>query len=339
MDFTLIPGPPYYGDFETFVKKQGLRRLELAIDDKQGDAMSVGKGLLPLPIERLRRTLSNATMMESFSLSVGAGSDHRALQIASHDACRTLTVIPIKGWPHLRHFTLSCVPLVFKDFMKSLSKLPSTMEELAFVDIFFARYYADQDDSSDDAGEFEHGEDEHDDDNDDDQLLDQAIRQQRLKTRWPQRAGNALEHWGTALEVCRSYLGYRANKPKFAVAQSPTRHGRPYKPGPLDDLSPAYTFEYRRLWVEDDIAKFFEGGPNPFTSGETPGNDIKNGFEAWRDDVAKLSEGGLHPFVSGETSGKYIQDGFGVWRDDFDENFERPNWRTGEDGKFYMVNP
>jgi hypothetical protein len=142
---------------------------------------------------------------------------------------------------------------------------------------------------------------------------------------------------GTALDVCRSHLGYRAHKPKFAVAQSPRRHGRPYEPGPLDDRSPGYTYEYRRLWVEDDIAKFFEGGPNPF-SGGTSEKDIQDGLGVWRDDIAQLFEGVANPF-SGEASGKYIQDGFGVWRDDFDECFERPNWRTGEHGELYMVNP
>jgi hypothetical protein len=278
--------------FEHFMQNQGLRRFGLALLGQKGGAKSVGNGLKSFPFVNLRRALSQATMMESFSLSVGAGSEHHENFVTSSGGCRILTAVPINSWPSLRHLTLGCVPLVFRDFMRFLSHLPPMIDKLAFVDVFFAHHYAEGHELSDQADE-----DEQDEDEDEDRLLDQATREQHTRA--------SPENWDTVLEVCRSHLDYRANKPRFAVAQSPRRNGRRYGPGPHDDRCPGYTFEYRRLWVEDDIARFFEGGSNPF---------------------------------SGDSSGKFIQAGFGVWRDDFDESFERPNWRFDVDGDLCMTN-
>jgi hypothetical protein len=49
---------------------------------------------------------------------------------------------------------------------------------------------------------------------------------------------------------------------------------------------------YSRKWVKDDIAAFFDGGPNPFV---------------------------------GEKEPSLIQDGFGLIRDDYDDSHEYGN--------------
>jgi hypothetical protein len=170
--------------FEMFIKNQGLRRFDLALEGQQDGAKSVSKGLQSFPFGRLRRMLSSAITMESFSLLVGAGSEHSADFVASAGGCRILAAIPINSWPSLRHLTLSCVPLVFAEFMKFLSKLPLNIDKFAFVDVFFAHHYADGHESLDIAEEGEQN-------NGDDLVLDRAIKEEYLNAiQEPRRGGS-----------------------------------------------------------------------------------------------------------------------------------------------------
>ncbi|KAK4500387.1 hypothetical protein PRZ48_008576 [Zasmidium cellare] len=77
------------------------------------------------------------------------------------------------------------------------------------------------------------------------------------------------------LEKCKNELHWTARNPKLTIAHQ--------EGGALDS---------RKLWVEEDIANFFRGQPNPF---------------------------------DGMLAGNWIQLGFGVLRDDFDGDFRKAN--------------
>jgi hypothetical protein len=273
-----------YQNLGQVLKAQGLRRLDLALDVEGGEYYK-SESLMFFPLGRLRKILSKATSMANFSLSASTTPRFHSEHIINLDgACWILKAIPTRRWSSLRHLGLANFPLMIQDFLKFLSNLPRTIQSLVFVDVQFRENYFTGHDQLDPYEAYEHGEYDEDANEGGDEIdhaIDQSI-QNFQSDRW-------VANWDVVLEVCRADFRYRANRPEFSVGQC---CGEVEYLKRCDQSDPGRPVRYSRKWVKDDIAAFFDGGPNPFV---------------------------------GEKEPSLIQDGFGLIRDDYDDSHEYGN--------------
>jgi hypothetical protein len=267
-------------NFDQLVTSGALRRLDLALDVERGEN-NMSDALNFVPFARLRNVLSKAVSMEHFSLSASTGPRHTDNMIEFDGACEILKAIPIRHWSSLRHLGLSSVPVRLEHFLKFLSRLPPTIQSLVFVDVQFRDFWNEDHDNMDPVEE--DAEDQRVTELD--RAIDRSIRDFQ-SDRW-------VANWDVVLEVCREHFGFQAHQPEFSVGQCcddvDSEHAS--DDGEVD-IDPGHPAPYRRKWVKDEIAAFFDGGLNPFV---------------------------------GEKDPAFIQETFGVIRDDFDDSYEKRN--------------
>lgn len=186
--------------------ERGLRRLDLAINTFE---KLQNPGLYQLPRGHLKGILAKAAALEHFSLHTSAG-EHPEDDSSREEGeiMNALGAIPVESWPHLKHLTLSSVPVIYSDLLNFLRRLPKSIRSVDLIDVGFSDCT-----------------------------------------------------YKGFLEDCRDDLLWTANNPRLKVAH--------YEGGGV--------FPWRKVCVQEDVARFFSGGHNPF-EGMSSEHEIQYGF-------------------------------------------------------------